>query len=81
MRPQDITPFDLMGESDGTVDNIFLDKSSSGGDISHFKMLLHEKHLPKLYAMFPDEKEAINKFMDISNKVLVSGEILICRVY
>ena len=39
------------------MDNIYLDKSAVGGDVTHFKMLLHEKHLPKLYAMFPKEKE------------------------
>lgn len=77
LRPQDVTPFDLMGEADGTVDNIFLDKSSAGGDTTHFKMLMHEKHLPKLYAMFPNEKEAIDIYMDISNKAMLFVKLYI----
>jgi all-trans-retinol 13,14-reductase len=71
LRPMDVTPFDMMGEADSTIDNIYLDKSSVGGDITHFKMLLHEKHLPKLYAMFPHDKEAIDTFIDISDKAVL----------
>ena len=58
LQPADVTPFTLMGEEDGTVDNIYLhlnNTSSSSLPLSeknncvsdlHFKMLLHEKYLP-----------------------------------
>ena len=77
LRPEDVTPFTLMGESDTTVDNIYLDNSNAGEQSTHFKMLLYEEHLPKLYELFPQEKDAIDKFIDISNKAMLFVKVYI----
>jgi all-trans-retinol 13,14-reductase len=66
LSPEDVTPFDIMGEADGTIDNIYLSKSKAGDDL-HFKMIMNEKHIPDLYKMYPEEKDALDKYMQLSN--------------
>jgi all-trans-retinol 13,14-reductase len=68
LRPQDVTPFDIMGEADGTIDNIYLSNSNAkGGNDLHFKMIMNEKHIADLYKMYPEEKGALDKYMQLSN--------------
>lgn len=80
LRPADVTPFTLMGEADGTVDNIYLNVvnavSTNPGNI-HFKMTIYEKYLPELYRLFPDEKKALDEFMKISNDAMIFIKVYI----
>jgi all-trans-retinol 13,14-reductase len=73
-KPKHVAPFALLGESDGTVDKIYLtppveytiNKKVDFCDLVPFKMKYEEAHLSDLYAQFPDEKKAIDAFMKIS---------------
>ncbi|MEZ4352442.1 MAG: NAD(P)/FAD-dependent oxidoreductase [Myxococcota bacterium] len=56
--------FERMGEPDGTFDRIVL------GDGSPFAIKHDEAHLPDLYARFPDEREAIDAYLRVSESVL-----------
>eukprot|EP00698_Gefionella_okellyi_P000956 TRINITY_DN10836_c0_g1_i1.p1 TRINITY_DN10836_c0_g1~~TRINITY_DN10836_c0_g1_i1.p1 ORF type:complete len:629 (+),score=155.20 TRINITY_DN10836_c0_g1_i1:179-2065(+) len=57
--------FRLMGEDDGTFDRIAL------GDSKPFAIKHQEAHLKDLYAMFPEDKPALDEFMRVTEIVLI----------
>jgi all-trans-retinol 13,14-reductase len=60
--------FDRMDEGDGCFDKIVVGEEKC----APFRFKANEAHLPDLYAMFPAEKNDIDEFIRISNKVLVA---------
>ncbi len=56
--------FELMGEPDGTFDRIAL------GDDPPFAIKHGEGHLPDLYARFPDHREEIDRYLEVSERIL-----------
>lgn len=56
--------FELMGEEDGTFDRIALGRDEP------FAIKQKEAHLPDLYAKFPDHREEIDTYMQVSERVL-----------
>lgn len=70
-KPEDVTKFEIMGESDGTVDKIYLadpaslvDKSTT---VEPFKMKYKETHLSEIYKQYPEEKGALDEYMRVSD--------------
>ena len=75
-KPREVTPFKIMGENDDdVVDKIYL--YTSENKVQPFSMRYKEKHLPLLYETFPDEKEAIDKFIRLSNDAMDFVKIFI----
>jgi len=58
--------FDLLGEEDDTFDKIVL------GDSEPFHIKLQEKHLPQLYKMFPENKDDIKEYLQVSEDAMKS---------
>ena len=56
--------FERMGEPDGTFDRIAL------GDDPPFAIKHDEAHLPDLYARFPEHGEDIDRYLEVSEKIL-----------
>ncbi len=56
--------FERMGEPDGTFDRIAL------GDDPPFAIKHGEGHLPDLYARFPDHREEIDRYLEVSERIL-----------
>ncbi len=56
--------FERMGEPDGTFDRIAL------GDDPPFAIKHDEAHLPDLYARFPGHREEIDRYLDVSERIL-----------
>jgi all-trans-retinol 13,14-reductase len=87
-RPDDVTTFDIMGEADGTVDKIYLvppsayvtekdNKLSTDCNVAPFCMKLKETHMAELYAQFPGEKSALDKYMKVSNDCMLYVKVMI----
>lgn len=76
---KECTSFKLMGEPDGTVDKIFLVDADGNTDkrLHPFRMKYKEGHLKDLYAIFPEEKKAIDNFIDISNRSMTFVKIFL----
>jgi all-trans-retinol 13,14-reductase len=70
-KPKDVVPFDIMGEADGTVDKIYLvnpdETKTEVNQVASFDMKYKETHIAELYKQFPEEKAALDKYMQISN--------------
>lgn len=85
LKESEVCKFDLMGEEDGTVDKIYLVPPKPNAKIqegvSPFLMKYKETHIQDLYNLFPEEKQALNKYMKISNlsmdyvKVLIAARL------
>lgn len=58
-----------MGDATGTFDKVAL------GDQVLFNMKHNEKHLDRLYELFPDNRDDIDNFMRISDKLLLATPI------
>ncbi len=56
--------FERMGEPDGTFDRIAL------GDDPPFAIKHDEAHLPDLYARFPGHRQEIDRYLEVSERVL-----------
>lgn len=56
--------FERMGEPDGTFDRIAL------GDDPPFAIKHDERHLPDLYARFPEHREDIDRYLEVSERIL-----------
>lgn len=73
----DTCQFPLMGETDGTVDKIYLhpvnvnDPTQNNPAVAAFNMKFTEAHLQQLYAEFPEERKAIDQFMQLSNDAML----------
>lgn len=52
-KPQDVCRFDIMGETDGTVDKIYLVNQNDETTVQ-FNMKYKEKHIEDLYKLFPN---------------------------
>lgn len=69
---KEVCPFSLMGSADGTVDRIYLHPQDGGSKtVEPFNMKLYESHMNELYEQFPEEKRALDKFMEVSNKAML----------
>lgn len=70
-KPKDCIPFDLMTESDDTIEKVYLvnpdDAASSENITEPFRVRYNEPHLADLYRMFPEEKEGLDKYIQASN--------------
>jgi phytoene dehydrogenase-like protein len=67
-----------MGESDGTVDKIYLvypDGTVADPRLYPFKMKYKEEHRKDLYALFPDDKQALDEFMTVSDNSMMFVKI------
>ena len=74
------TPFDLMGEADGTVDKIWCVNTENGTPLpgmAPFKMMRGEKHLPALYQLFPSEKAAIDRYLAVSSRSMLFVQVFL----
>jgi all-trans-retinol 13,14-reductase len=80
-KPEQVCQFDLMGEEDGTIDKIYLsdpsDSSVESSSLTPFKMQYKEKHLSKLYDLFPEEKMAIDEYLKQSDYAMTYVKIFI----
>ena len=75
-KPKDVCQFEIMGEEDGTVDKIYLVKPNEKM-VEPFNMKYKEKHIDTLYKLFPNEKKALDKYMNISNDAMAFVKIFI----
>jgi hypothetical protein len=71
-KPKDVVPFELMGDKDDVVDKIYLIDPQTGAqeaftNIKPFGMKHKEAHIKELKAQFPQEQDAIDAFMRVSN--------------
>lgn len=69
----EVCQFALMGDENDVVDKIYLHPVKAGGGtdihtpVQSFDMITYEEHLKELYAQFPEEKEAIDQYMVMSD--------------
>ena len=75
-KPNDVCQFEIMGEEDGTVDKIYLVRPNEKNVIP-FNMKYKEKHIEALYNMFPNEKKALDEYMNISNDAMAFVKVFI----
>ena len=74
-RATEVPEFKLMGDTDGIFDRVHL------GDFPVLDIKYKEAHLKELYAMFPEEKEAIDTFlMQSENSLRVCKCIVFARL-
>eukprot|EP00602_Paraphysomonas_sp_CaronLab_P009590 CAMPEP_0185019196 /NCGR_PEP_ID=MMETSP1103-20130426/1822_1 /TAXON_ID=36769 /ORGANISM="Paraphysomonas bandaiensis, Strain Caron Lab Isolate" /LENGTH=629 /DNA_ID=CAMNT_0027549385 /DNA_START=109 /DNA_END=1998 /DNA_ORIENTATION=- len=72
-KESDVCPFELMGDSNSTVDKIHLhniQNSSNNFRVPSFDMQLHEAHMKRLYNEFPHDRKALDEFMRMSNRAM-----------
>lgn len=71
----EVCQFKLMGDAETTVDKIHLhnidDKQAHNKTSPPFNMKLKEAHMAQLYADFPDEHAALDKFMKHSDDAML----------
>jgi len=72
---EEVCPFDLMGDDEGTVDKIYLQSTDNSLPIAAstppFNMQYKEKHLQQLYRDFPQEGSAIDEFIVLSDRAML----------
>lgn len=67
-----VPSFDIMGDASDTLDKIYLfPYKHPEAKAAAFNMKNREAHLKQLYADYPEEKEALDKYMVISNRAMV----------
>ena len=59
-KESDVPKFELMGDEEGVFDKLYV-----GGEKA-FNMKYKEAHLQDLYTQFPNDREAIDKFLELS---------------
>ncbi len=73
---KDVCQFELMGDSNSTVDKINLVDMNNNNKLM-FEMKYKEKHMKELYDLFPEEKDALDKFIIISNNAMLYVKVFI----
>lgn len=73
---KDVCQFELMGDKNSTVDKINLVDENNNNKLM-FEMKYKEKHMKELYDLFPDEKDALDKFITISNNAMLYVKVFI----
>jgi all-trans-retinol 13,14-reductase len=65
-KPKNCLPFDLMTETDGTIDKIYLVDENDGipirSELGPFCMKYQETHVPLLYTLYPDQQIGLNTY-------------------
>jgi all-trans-retinol 13,14-reductase len=75
-----VCQFDLMGDTNKTVDKIHLHTISENPHheiATPFEMKIHELHRDKLYNDFPDDRGALDRFMALSDRAMLFVKIFI----
>ena len=81
-RIDKVCPFSMMGDDGDTVDKIFLHRTDDGDSsdlraFSPFEMKTGERHMQRLYELFPEERAAIDKYLVVSNNAMQYVKIFI----
>jgi all-trans-retinol 13,14-reductase len=75
---KDVCPFELTGDPSSTADRIFLHPPASPSSPGEpFDMKLHETHLQKLYADYPEERVGIEEYLSRSDDAMFFVKLFI----
>lgn len=74
-RPSDVTPFDIIGEEDQTMDKIYL--SNDAMPMDEFRMQYKELHMKKIYEMYPEEKAGLDEYIKLSDRSMLYVKFLL----